>query len=504
MSRPEHLRNSLRDPFGIGPNVNGESDSLTAMRRITSWLASPRLAVLLLLALGAWSFVGTLAPQGSLSSPKVIAWASTHPMAEPVVALLGLHQAFSSPIFIAMVLLLTASTIVCAWRRTKVAIRRHRLLRDMSAEDARTLVGRPTFSVMVASDESDEPFSRVSEALRTMGLRTRDSDGMVIAASRTWSVYASPVFHWALVGFILVMFVVQLTRAEGLMGVPVRASKPLVAESFGVLDQGAFHRFDQSPHLIRVDKLDLKYVIDGIDRGPAPTVSVLRPDGSVTASQVVYPNNPMRYGPLMIHTSETGLAPRFAVVSKDGVETSRANFIVDYDAQSPSGTTAAEFTITPTDPGEAQVLASVTVPLRKQPGVQTRPGVPRATVVLRAQGQESTIASQTLYVGDEVKLPDGSALRLLGVGYYARLSVVDDPSIPLVYALLIIALVAVSVSILGRQSLAVAVVREHEDGARSVDVWFRDWRANKFRAEQAQEVVRDALTPAPTKNGDAE
>jgi cytochrome c biogenesis protein ResB len=95
-------------------------------------------------------------------------------------------------------------------------------------------------------------------------------------------------------------------------------------------------------------------------------------------------------------------------------------------------------------------------------------------------------------------------LRLLGVTNYARLSVVDDPSIPLVYALLAIALVAVSASILGRQSLATVVVSRHDDGTRTVDVWFRDWRANKVRTEQAQEALREALTPVSNVDGDTE
>ena len=460
---------------------------------------------MLLLVVGVWSFIGTIVPQGDAAVPAVSEWAAAHPIAETIAVTFSLHHAFSSPIFVVMILLLAASTMVCARRRTKVAIHRSRLLREISDDDARQLAARPTFSVEVSSIDVPEPTAAVAGAFRSMGLRARERDGMVVAVSRPWAVFASPVFHWALFALILVLFVVQMTRAEGLMGVPVRDSRPLTADSFGLLERGAFYRFEQSPLAIRVDKIDREYVIDDIDRGPAPTVSILRPDGSVAASQVVYPNNPMRYGSLMIHPGAIGLSPGFALVTKDGVEGERVNLIVDVDETTPSGTTSAEFTLDAASPDAPPILGTVTIPLKAADGAaETSVTEFKAAFVLRLEGGDSVIAERTLSVGDEIELPDGSKLRLLGVSNYSRLSVVDDPSIPLVYALLVVALIAVSVSILGRQSLAVAAVRVDETGSCSVDIWFRDWRANKIRTEQAEEAVRDALSAQTATNGAAE
>jgi hypothetical protein len=297
------------------------------------------------------------------------------------------------------------------------------------------------------------------------------------------------------------LFGVSFTRAEGLMGVPVGDQRPLTAESFGQLTSGGLHRFSATPYLIRVDKMDLVYMIDGIDRGPAPTVSIVRPDGSVAASQVVYPNNPMRYGSLTIHPGAFGLSPGIAIVSKEGSEGARTNLIVDFADDAPGGTRPAEFALST---GEVEsVLASVTVPLAKQSGafVQALPSNPKSTFVLRPAEGGAPIATGTISVGDALELPDGSGLRLLGVGYYARLSIVDDQSIPLVYALLVLALVGVSVSILGRQTLAVAAIGQGETGSPTVDVFFRDWRS-KYRAAQAEEIVREALAARDSTNGD--
>lgn len=460
---------------------------------------------MLLLVLGVWSFIGTIVPQGAAKSAAVQEWASANPAAEAIASVFSLHQAFSSPIFVILVLLLAASTMVCAWRRTKVAMHRSRLLRGIGDTEARQLLARPTFTIeVVASDDRSQAETAVADAFRGMGLRTRERDGVLVAVSRPWAVFASPVFHWALFALILVMFMVQMTRAEGLIGVPVGDSRPLVAESFGLLDRGALYSFKRSPLAIRVDRIDPVYIIDGIDRGPAPTVSILRPDGSLAATQVVYPNSPMRYESLMIHPGEIGLSPSFAIVSKEGSVGSRVNLIVDIDEAAPTGTTAAEFALDTGVSDAAAILGTVTVPLdraKDATGSSSTSSVPQATFVLHTEKDGSLVASQTLQVGEEIELPDGSRLRLLGVGNYARLSVVDDPSIPLVYALLVVALIALSVAILGRQSLAVAAIRVNESGSQQVDVWFRDWRANKIRTEQAHEAVTGALSPQAAGNG---
>ena len=470
---------------------------MISLRKTANWLASPKLAAVLLVVVGIWSFLGTLVPQGVATDSKVVAWGIAHPALQPLVSALGFHQTFASPAFAVLMLLLAASTAVCSWRRTKVALRRHGLLRGISDADAHKLVEHPTFTVTASAESSGDPVELASEALRRMGLKLHRRQGLTIATSRPWVVFGSPVFHWALLLLILAILGGRLYRAEGLIGVPEGDSRPLAEKSFGLLDKGPFYRFAEEPLLFRVDKMNLSYPVDGIDRGPAPTVSVVRPDGSIAANQVVYPNNSLRYGSLVVYPSEIGLSPGFALVSPDGAETARTNLVVDFDEAAPSGTGAAEFTLTANDP-EASIVGTVTVPLQKLPDgkfAQLAPNPPRATFTLRPISGGAPVAEGTLDVGEELPLPDGSRLRLLGVGYYARLSVVDDSSIPLIYALLLIGLVGLSISVLGRQSLAVVTAAEGPDGSTSVAVWFRDWRANAVRSAQAEQAVREALQP---------
>ncbi|NTU72058.1 MAG: cytochrome c biogenesis protein ResB [Coriobacteriia bacterium] len=478
----------------------------TPLSKVTNWLASPRLAVVLLFVAGVWSFVGTLVPQGAADNARVVEWAAANPGLTQIVSTLGLHRTFVSPIFIALMALLAASTAVCSWRRTKVAIRRHRLLRGLDPADAERLVARPTFVVDDAPTPADDTRQAVSGALRRLGLSVQPQRGeLTVAGSRPWVAFGSPVFHWSLFLLIVVILGASLWRLEGLIGVPVGESRPLAKDAFGLLTTGRLYRFPASPLQIRVDKMDMSYPIDGIDRGPAPTVSVLAPDGSVVASQVVFPNKPLRHKSLIVHSSEIGLAPRFALVSKETSEVGRTTLIVDFDEKSPGGTAPAQFVLESANP-EDSLEAAVSVPLDVYRGEQVQgvPKVPKASFVIRRQSDTSLAASGTIGIGEDLALPDGSTLQLVGVGYYARLSVVDDSSVPVVYLLLTVALIGVTVSILGRQSLAVVSIGASETDGTAVRVWFRDWRGGAVRAEQAEEFVREALGSAVTDDDEQE
>jgi hypothetical protein len=89
-------------------------------------------------------------------------------------------------------------------------------------------------------------------------------------------------------------------------------------------------------------------------------------------------------------------------------------------------------------------------------------------------------------------LPDGSQLRLLGVTYYARLSVVDDPTVPVIYFALILGLIAVSVALLARQRVVVVSFAEAAD-ARLLDVTARLWRNAGVTSAEIKSAIEDSV-----------
>jgi len=92
--------------------------------------------------------------------------------------------------------------------------------------------------------------------------------------------------------------------------------------------------------------------------------------------------------------------------------------------------------------------------------------------------------------GENVALPGGGSLRLDSVGYYARLSVVDDWSIPLLYAGLVVAVVGLTIAVVARQQIVLVTVVKDLDGVTLV-ASVRLWRsASSSRGEIESELTK--------------
>jgi hypothetical protein len=96
---------------------------------------------------------------------------------------------------------------------------------------------------------------------------------------------------------------------------------------------------------------------------------------------------------------------------------------------------------------------------------------------------------------DEIALPTGSKLRLDALGFYARLSVVDDPTIPLLYGALGVALVGLALVTVARQQLVLVTVVEGETGPALV-AKLRLWRNVSTNREEIGRELAKALRAA--------
>ena len=290
----------------------------SALSRLARRLASPRLALGLLFALVLLVFLATLVPQGGPRTPEVARWAAAHPVAETVARTFGFHDAYTSPVFLACALLLALSTAVCSWRRTKVAAHRLALVRSMTREQAQSLVRRPTFSVELEGGHTSATLEGVALAMRERRALVSVGDRYVGGGASRLGILGSPVFHWALVLVFVVLVWGQLTRAEGLMGVAEGEIKPNTQQSYGLIDSGALYRWRADLPSIGVEKVRFDNIVDGIDRGPTPTVVLYGPNGEVLARGAVYPNNPLRYKSFTVHPNDYGLAAVVSLVTSEG------------------------------------------------------------------------------------------------------------------------------------------------------------------------------------------
>ncbi|MDY0340442.1 MAG: cytochrome c biogenesis protein ResB, partial [Coriobacteriia bacterium] len=308
------------------------------IRRIGRFLASPRLATVLLLFLAGWAIGASFIPQSTASADAVAAWRATNPGLVPFVDTFGLHDAFMSPLFIAPGLFLALCTAVCAWQRTGVARRRARILRSAEEATGSTVSVPVELDVPIAQDLGEaRALEVVAETLKRLGIPTSQRGSTLVSGSPWWTVWGTAIFHWALVAVIVLIAVGGLVRAEGQMGVGVGQVRPDQPESYGQFTAGPWYRLRSVDRSIRVDGFELDYEAGGVRRGPTPTVAVLNGDGEVLESRIVYPNHILRHGSLSIYPVDYGLSASVVMIDDSGAAGEQAVHLLDFDGTSPDG-----------------------------------------------------------------------------------------------------------------------------------------------------------------------
>ncbi len=460
-----------------------------AWRTVIRFLGSPALAFSLLGFVGVWSMVATAIPQGKPDAPEVAAWVVEYGTWEAIVRPLGLHQAFTAPLFMACAILLTLSTAVCTWRRTKVAIARARTLREAASTSAPSIADKHDVEIACAADANGpENLAMAARVLSSLGIEATSRDGVLVAASAPWTVWGSSVFHWALLALMLSAFVGNMLRAEGSMSLVVGQTKPDAAASYAFVTTGPWHDWARVRRSVRLEAFEPRYEVDGIDRGAVPTVSILDADGKVLVTQRVYPNMKLHSDSLSINAPGLGLAPTVEFVRDDGSVSGADVLLVDFSQVAMGGTVPV------TGIRNAQMTMTVTVPLDtvdgryaewipREQAVRYRVVAPDGAVMLDQQGR----------VGEIVKLPGGGAVRLTGIGWYSRLSLVDDPTIPFIYGSMIIGMLGLTLSLVARQQLLLATIVDGPDGAR-LALRLRLWRNSPTNREEIEEELTAALS----------
>ena len=442
----------------------------------------------------AWSIAATAVPQGVSGSPVVSEWALAHPVLEAVVQALGMHQAFGSILFLAVVGVLALSTALCSWQRTKAAAARSRLIRaadGLRAEDlgtAHDMAIEPGTAV-----EGPEVLKVAADVLARLGIRVRERDGVLRAVSNRWSVWASAVFHWSLLALMCVVLIGFLGRSDGMMAVTVGQTKADVPSSYGVLSVGPLHDWSKIHRSFRVDAFDESYRVGGMDRGAVPTVSVLDGSGNVIKTQPVYPNMMLHVGSVSVNAPAFGLSVRLALEDASGATLGTVVEPIDFAQDAPEGTTAVKDLMIRRSDTKTALRVQVTVPLDRRGStfIDSMPENPSAHVVVR-DSDGAVLTDQTLQLKDAMEVPGGQRLRLLSVGWYSRLAIVDDWTTPLLYAVMVIGLLALAAVAVMRQQIVLAGVVNGPEGARLV-LRMRLWRNVPTNRSEIESALARAL-----------
>lgn len=389
-------------------------------------------------------------------------------------------KGFSAPVFLVACAWLGVSTAACAWERSRHALRQ---LREPEGVPEAVFVRlRRSPSVASVAGEAGAAREAVKSVLEREGLRVRATPTVVRGRAGRLGPLGSPVFHWALALLFLVIGLGRLSRSEGLIGVPVGGSLPNEASAYGKLDRGALYPNLFSDMTISVTSLSKAKRSDGMALGLVPVVRLVRGE-KVLAQGRVYPNNPLRYGPLLVHNSAWGYYGRFSLVKADGSAVKGPLNYFDLNAKAPSGIAPAQLELTSDSGGRMPVVVQ---PIAAQGA--TAGGRTALLTWKNASGREE---SATIAVGESVAIV-GAKLRFDEAGRYARLSVVDDWSVYVMYALLGIAIAGLGVAILVPRRTAWVLLEQAGD---RVDL--RLLAVHERRDPNFEVMMEDALLEIP-------
>jgi hypothetical protein len=469
-------------------------------------LRSRRLAAILIVVTVAYVLLGTLVPQGVPTDPRVRAWADASPTLERLVVPLGLHTAYSTPVFLGLAALLVVCTAACAWERTERAFRLRRRMAPATPEQIERLAQRPQTAVALSPDVSVEAaLAAVSARLRRAGLRVRATKDRLEATSGEWTAFGSAAFHWTLVALALVLAAGQATRSEGAIDVPIGVPVVESHAAYVSISEGPFFGERHAGVAIVVSDLVHNFGAGGFNRGPAPVVT-LRRGADAVASGRVYPNNPLSYGPLLIHMVEYGLAPAVAFEDADGAMQVGQGFMLEFSRETSSGTVARATQVS-RGASLPPIAMRIEVPVdRDATGILgSVPRAPRALVAFGLPGG-SLAPTITLELGKAVDLPGGGKARLVDVQNWVRILVANDWSVPYVYLLGMLACVALAVALfVPARAVRVLVVEAEAGNALHLASWHaRGDPAFAARVRSIMNVAAGADAPVgPEAGGEA-
>jgi cytochrome c biogenesis protein ResB len=443
------------------------------------FLRSRRLAIWLIIVFVAYVAVGTAVPQGEPGSPAVAGWVAGHPTLGALAVALGLSRAYSTPLFLLLSVVLLLNTAVCAWERTRRAWAGYRRDDAGVKRIAERLRDKPTFAMRVSAGRPLE----TTKVIRSLGLKSTSTDGVTEWRSGAWGAFGSPLFHWSLVGLLLVVGLGQLTRSEGLMGVVVGSAKPDIAASYGVLDNGPL-RGEMSGRLVAVPRLERSFSANGVEQGPTPFVELRTASDTLLKGEYVYANHPLRYGATLIHKSADGLA--VVVTIGPGGSLGRSEILIDYDETTPSGVQPVTVTL---DDSRSVPAADIVFDLPRSRENTVAVAVRYAPV----GGLEGADARDAVLVpGDTITLPGDVLVTIEQLTSYARLSIVQDWSVSVIYLLFVLAVVGLTLALFVTPR-TLWVMPVSDDSGSSLHVLVRHVRGDSSFAPRVETALRESV-----------
>lgn len=370
-----------------------------------AWFRRPRVALALILLLIPGAGIGTLVPQVGRAPPSELeAWGRAHEGAAPFVTALGLHEVYSSPLFLALLGGLILSTASCT---------AHHVGRELAA-------GRPGGLVPLETLEPVDPAggapldlpeaAALAPVLARAGYRTSSwptADGWVLSGRKgSLGGWGSVVFHASL----------GVALAAGLFSAATRRAaytEVVVGQAF--VDRPAdYLQVAPGPLSWWRDHTGTEITLERLGRGEG-SLHLRSAAGERSAELAV--NAPIEEGPLTIYLGDFN-GPAVLLARCRGAERDEGYVHLARPVAGGGDVPSPAFGL----PGTPFGVACRLLPERSL----------KVEVRERARG---VVAAATLRRGEVMALPDGSTLAYVDLSAWTTLEVLQDDVAPLYAAL---------------------------------------------------------------------
>ena len=422
------------------------------------------LALLFLLALGA--VPGALLPQRSLNESKVEQYLGAHPKLGPWLDRLQLFDVFSSFWFTAIYVLLFISLVGCLTPRT---IEHARSLRAVPVPAPRNLSRLPKYREETVAGTPQTVATHISSSLRGWRRVTREVDGVTeISAEKGYlREFGNIVFHFSLLGLLVAVAFGKLFGYEGNVIVIANGGPGFCSASPAAFDSfRAGNSVDGTslyPMCVRVNDFQARYLPGGQATAFASNIDYQAGADLVSGTWRPYRlevNHPLRIGGDRVYLQGHGYAPTFTITFPNGQKRTQtiqwrpddprtllSSGVMRFDP--PAGLYPPEQRrkhqlaivglFAPTQQMDGTLMSS-SFPALKDPAVAIDiyrgdagldSGRPQSLFTLDhrllEQNRLTKVKRTNLAVGQEVRLDDGTIVRLDGATPFVNLQVSHDP-----------------------------------------------------------------------------
>jgi cytochrome c biogenesis protein len=487
------------------PTTFGESGGpirwgpLTWARWAWRQLTAMRTALFLLFLLALAAIPGSLLPQRAVNPGGVAAYQSAHKLLAPVLDRLSMFDAYSSPWFASVYLLLMVSLIGCVLPRT---IRHAAALRRQPPPAPRNLDRLALHERWTTTSAPDQVLTACARTLRARRYRVAVDGDVARAEKGILRETGNLAFHVALLGVLVGIAVSSLLGIKG---------EALLVEGDQFVNQpGAYDSLTPGPltdvtglppFAVRMDDFSATYQSSGPQRG-APTsfravTHVLAQPGSPPVRQVVEVNHPLSVDGFKMFLTGHGYAPVVLVrdatgrvvydgpavfLPQDGQMTSTGVVKVPDARPGQLGFSGLFLPTAAIDParGPVSLFPAAKAPALILTGFAGSLGVDSgraqsvyrldtsAMTQLRSGGKPWSVA---LRPGQTAALPDArGSITFTGAREYGAFRVAHDPGGPIVLAAMVIALAGLVTTLSLRQRRVWVRVRRAPGGGSLVDV----------------------------------